>query len=691
MIDNKKIEAIAIKATIDHRNAYIIMKQRWNDLYERYENKLRLGSISSKTSSKVTLGGAFSLVENAKPRLLGRDPKYKYLGREGDDEQAAEIYDQFSEYQFDQADARKEITEVVEWGLITGLAGWKMGWNETKRIISKNGKEILGKKVTNPVVVALANKLKVGQDVKIDEEITDAGYTFKAIKPHDLIWSLRAKDVKDCSVLGHQDKTTVRDLEIDGFDTSALRATIQTTDYWMTQLKLADGVQENQKTFGDLEEEMLNTEIRIAELYVTVRNDQGVYEEYVTWLGNVEDMGGGGGTPTPLKTMANPFDKKFKPMGVFRPINRAGKFYGFGIIEPTMGTLDAEEDNLNISLEANWTATVPPIEVDPTNIIDLQAVEYGPRAINAVRQLGASMAVMPTPQVNVGGVQFFANYLNRNRQNVSGITDYQTGSDTLSGGKTLGEIQIKTQEANARIGEMLRNLERQVLEPMGKYALWMNQQYLSKNMKLFFRIVGRKGQFLEKQIKFKDIEAVKDIVIISGSTALVVQQAELQKWSALLNQVYAEEASPSPTKINKLPIWERLFEQGLMIKDPETYLPSLKELEQQEVGGSMAQMKDAQNENANPVVAVVLPDDNPEIHIPLHQAEIAKRKNEQDMAQQAGVEVPEEVVMELQLLVKHLNDHVIASGGPSPEHAANLQVGQGTSVMQNNAPQTPQG
>ena len=205
---------------------------------------------------------------------------------------------------------------------------------------------------------------------------------------------------------------------------------------------------------------------------------------------------------------------------------------------------------------------------------------------------------------------------------------------------------------------------------------------------MFFRVMGRKGSILAKKLKFKDIEAIKDIVVVSGSSALVIQQSELQKWSALLSAVYLEEQSVDPVKINKLPIWERLFEQGLLIKDPETYIPSLKEIEEAEVGGDEMQLQDAKDENDSPLTARVLPTDNPEIHIPVHQAEIQRRKKELDMAQANGIEVPPEVIEELQLLVKHLDDHTMTMQGPVPEHSQAMQVGQGVNpAMQPNETQ----
>lgn len=677
-----KIEQLAIRTVSSHRDSYEALKHKWTELHKRYENKMREGSISSKTESKVALGGAYSLVENALPRLLARDPKYKYLGRENQDEQVAELYEQFSEYQFDESQARDEVKEVVRWGLITGLAGWKMGWNKKEKIIAKNGKEVRGRRVTNPLFVKFLNTFKLGNDVKVEERTVTSNYTFKAIKPHDLIWSTEAKNLKEARVFGHSDKMRISDIKDAGFDVDPLVAKLKESDKWEDLMKEQDGVVSAEvRTDADIAgDEMAD----ISELYVSMKNEEGIIEAWVCWVGNLE-----GGSPVALKTIPNPYDMKFCPMGIFRPVDRAGKFYGFGIIETAIGAIDAEEDTLNISLEAMWTATVPPLEVNASNLVNPKEVTFGPRSINYVRNLGQSMAVMNTPRQDTSGTSLFVDYLNRAKQNISGITDYQTGSDQTKGSQTLGEIQIKTQESNARINQMLKNLEQQVFEPMGRFALWMNQQYLFAEKKIFFRILGRKGQLLEKAISSKEIEAIKDVIISSGSSALVMQQAELQKWVALLNQVYLEERSPVPTKINKLQIWEKLFEMGLQIKDPETYLPSLKEIEEEETGDKVANMKKAIEENNQPIIARVHPDDIDSVHLPIHQAEIVKRKNQIDKAEQVGVEVPEEVIMELQMLVRHVDDHMLMVGGQVPNHSANMQVGQGINDNPN-AQQTPQ-
>jgi hypothetical protein len=179
---------------------------------------------------------------------------------------------------------------------------------------------------------------------------------------------------------------TIGELKKNDFNTDGIVTALCSTDYWMNLLKQQDSVNQ-QETNSAINEEMNLVEVEIAELYVTALNDTGFLESYVTWIGNTD-----GGSPIAMKTLPNPFDKKFCPMGIFRPVDRVGKFYGFGIIEPSLGVINAEEDTLNISLEALWTATVPPIEVNPTNIIDVANISYGPRSFNYVRNLGQSMS-----------------------------------------------------------------------------------------------------------------------------------------------------------------------------------------------------------------------------------------------------------------------------------------------------------
>jgi hypothetical protein len=479
--------------------------------------------------------------------------------------------------------------------------------------------------------------------------------------------------MKDVRVFGHKMRKTIKEMKRDGFDVDQLSNDIRDSDSFRAKLENLDDVSSRQEK--KLAEE---AEIEVAELYTRILNDKGIYEYHVAVTGRPDE-----GNPTVLSVEKSPFDKQFIPMGIFRPVEKPEKFYGFGVIEPNTGILDAEEDTLNMALEALWTDISRPVEVQVNNILDISKLEYKPRTIVPVKQLGQSLAVMPTPTPHMNGVQFVEDYLQRAKQNVSGITDFQTGSEQLSGQKTLGEIQIKTQESNARLQMMMDSLEKEVIEPIGKMALWMNQQFLVENPKIIYRVVSRKGEIDEKPIKFKDIEAVKDVIVIAGSSALVMQQAEIQKWTLLLNQAYLEEKEPNPVPINKEAIWERLLEDGLLVKDVENFLPSVKEREGNSAKNKTAQIADAKEENANPLTARVLPTDVPEVHIPLHQAEIKAREAEVDTMEQQGA-MDDRKVEELQMLIQHLDSHMAASGGVVPPFSAGMQVGQGTINAQAN-------
>lgn len=660
----EKVVNLCAETIKAHERTFPDWKKKVDYLIARYENELREDSITAMTDTKATLGASFALVENATPRINSRRAKYKYLAREGSDEPAAELYEEFSEWQFDESGAETELDEVVTLAGITGLAGWKMGWKETRKVVSKNGKEVLGFKISNPVAIKILEKLKAGKDIKVSEEQVTANYTFDALHPKDLLWSVECKRVKDAPVLGHKFTRRLDQLESSGYDVSELVAE-----------KIANPDMTD-KPEGETNDPYMDS-VTGAELYVEFEHE-GIVRSFVVTMAKMDN-------PICIGFQENPYDMQFRPVGFYRPVKRPGKLIGFGLIEPSIGQINVEEDTINMAATALWTDISKPMEYDPSNIIDIDALEYGARVLVPVRNLGKSVAVMPTPQVPTGTVSFFANYFNKSKQNTSGITDYQSGADQISGDKTLGEIQIKTAESNTRIAKMARNFEMEVLEPMGRIALFMNQQFLKDNKKMIFRILGRKGEVLEKKIKFNDIEAIKDVVVVGGSGSLALQQFAFQKWAAILDRAYIEEKSANPVKINKEPMWEKMLSDGAMIKDVETYIPSLRDIEEQDVKGKVAQMKDAKEENAQPITAKVLPSDDANIHITLHKAEIERRKREIDMAGQKGIEVPQDVLEELQILVVHLDDHVKQSGGMATA-TEGLQVGQNLNQSNETAP-----
>lgn len=658
----KDIEQLAIDTYLDNTDKLADVRKAWKKLEDRYENRLRRGSITADTTVKAALGAAFSLVENAIPRLVSREPRYRYAARGREDTEASELYQEFSDYQWDEAECQRKVKEVVKEGLIEGLAGLKMGW-KTETIIKSERKKpkvkVLGVEITNVFAPS---------EPTVTEE-TVMNYTVDLIRADDLIWNLDAPSPEKALIKGHKETKIYKQLKQDGYNVRRLGATIRNTD------SLWDGeTREKRNRNPDY------VDVEVVELYVKTLDDKNRWQSHVVTLASSQHFG----QPLVIGFEPNPYDMQFDPLLMWRPITRPGKLYGIGIIEANTGIIDAEEDMLNMALENLWTTIATPLMYDPALLHKPNELKFKPRTLIPTKGGDTRKAVQPLPTPQLPELKFYFDYLIRAKQNTSGITDFQTGGEQIKGAKTLGEIQIKTQESNSRLAMMLDSLEKEILEPMGKMALWMNQQFLADDDKreVIFRIVGKKGRMMEKNIKFKDIEAVKDVRIVGGSSSLVMQESEIQKWSLLLNQASQEVGlGPRGVPINRETIWERLIENGYQEKDVENFLPSLKEREQEGVKTDKADMKDAKEENLDPGNARVMPADNPNIHIPLHNAALRAQ----------GTEDTQYTPEQLQALTAHRDDHVRQTGGAVPAVAQGMEQANVNQVMQPNVEQAGKG
>jgi|GEM_PF-3090615 len=652
MASRDTIERLAISVLEKHSAYSKPLKEEWTNLYNRYENQLRKGSITAETQAQVRLGQAFALTENFTSKINAQRGRFRYLARERGDSKPAEVYNEFSDYQHDIANSEDAYEEIAKWGGICGLSGFLMGWKVEELVRKKRGKEILGKKITNPILVEMAETLKIGKDVKVDETETISNWTITDLRPHDLIWDVEARKPEDSKVKGYRARKTIKELKMEGFDVRRLVGAIKDQpDYWREQM--------TKSPVGTTQGAILDDiNVEVAELYIEYLNDQGVTENYVMTLAGVTEVEGM--SPVSIRFEPNPFDNQFCPVFFFRPVRRPGKVEGYGVIEQSASILDAEEDDFNISLEAHWVDVARPMEYVADNILNEAGLRYGARVLIPVKELGKSVAVMDTPKPDLGASSFILGFLEKAKQNVSSITDYQTGANQVQKEQTAYEVSSKTFLSEQRINKMLRSYEREVLEASGRAALWLNKQYLANAQKIVYRILGKKGAILENQIKFKDIEAIKDLVVVSGSSAYTMQQEMRNKWGSLLTLAAQEAALPPGVgvPISRDYLWERMAEEGYGIKDSENLIPSLKEREEATVQQKLANLDDAKQENLDPATARVLPNDIHAVHIALHKAAL-QGQGHPDAQGNVIPYTPEQMV----LLTSHLNAHVASMGG----------------------------
>lgn len=651
----KKIENIAIDTYLSHKETFRDLKSKWKELFDVYRNEDREGSITHSTKSNTKLGQGFSLVENFQSRVIAQSPQYHYQPRERADVEAVEEYEKFNDYQHEEAKSKDVYEEIAKWAAITGLAGYKKRWHKEQILYKKKGKEVMGKLITNPNAVEMMDKLHIGKTITVDDNETISTWKIDAISPFDLIWNKEATCRDDARVLGHlvHDKN-YQDLKASGYNVRKLAEGMQKEEeYWKEQLK---EYKDNDVTNIDI---VKNHKYTLAELYVKHQNDNGLFEYYICTLAIFSEAH----RPIAIRCEKNKFDKQFCPVGVFRPITIPGKFYGIGILEMTKDILNAEEDTFNMNLEASWLDVSRPMEYVPNNVLDQNAVQFRPGTLIPVKNLGESVAVMPTPSPNAGTASFMLGFLERTKEKTSAITEFQTGVGGTTD-KTATEFQGKMFMSEQRTNKILKRFESEVLEVSGKMALWMNQQYLKDNKKMMYRVLGKKGSVLEKSIKGKSIEAIKDVVIVSGSTAFVNRQNEIARWQSLLMASYQEaQMGPQGIPIDREYIWMRLLEDGYNIKDSENVLPSLKEREEADVASKQKQLLKAKEENLDPANARVLPTDDHEIHIKLHQAAMRN----------GGTPEAKYTPEQQHMMAEHLNKHTEMAGGANPTFATTME------------------
>ena len=646
-----------------HETTFLNLRNKWKEYKDAYDNKPRPGSITETTTTKIKLSQGYSIVEQAKAMALANPPRFAFESRRNENYEEVQKYQDFIQYQFDKNKASAVMEEIYSWSAITGLCGWKIGWKETKKI--KNKKKLKGREVTNPIFTKIAKKEK-----NVD---VIGNWYLQSINPFDLIWNSEAKSIDDITLIGHRQTMTIAQLKANGFDTEKIQTmTLQNESYWERELNdyHAENVQAQKQA------KLMSMNFNVYECYYTEVKDNIEYEK-IAWVVGGEGIQDG---KMLLKEVDNPFDEQFKPMGILRLVKKPGKFYGTGLIEPVTGLLNAEEDSFNMSLEALWTDIKKPMEYNPDNVLDVQGLTYGARKLIPVRHLGQSVAPLPTPGTDIGGTSFALNFLEKNKQNVTAITDYQTGADRISGQKTATEIKIKTLQSDQRSSKMQRQLENELLGPVGEMALWLNKQYLAGQDKIVYKVLGKKGTIKNEKLSFKDINGIEDVSIVKGSTSAVQREAEREKYMLLTQQ--AMQAMQMGVQVDIQQIFRAMIEHGFDLDTPELYLPSLKEIEKGDAQNKNKQLDLALEENENPMTARVQPEDDIDVHVPVHKAGIKA----------GGTKNKQYTPEELQALKEHLDVTIQATGLPTKPDEENqetppTQGGQMQATAPGNVPQ----
>jgi len=124
------------------------------------------------------------------------------------------------------------------------------------------------------------------------------------------------------------------------------------------------------------------------------------------------------------------------------------------------------------------------------------------------------------PEIGTGQTAFqMIAYLKETMQEALGINDYIKGQ--TSPDATLGEVEIKTEQANYRIKQKIKLFEEQGLRKLGEIILALYQQFMSQEKVI--RIVGETGVQYQR-VSPEDIMGRFDVTPEPGSTEPVDPQ-----------------------------------------------------------------------------------------------------------------------------------------------------------------------
>jgi hypothetical protein len=168
--------------------------------------------------------------------------------------------------------------------------------------------------------------------------------------------------------------------------------------------------------------------------------------------------------------MDNPYSHRQKPYVVGSPFRRPFSVYNKGLIEDVVGLQRAMTELLNLTLDSALFAGIKAFEVDLDQIEDPQQILNGiyPGKVFTGRKGDKSQPMVR--DIEIGGVSRDVaevyRLLDSEFQNSTAVTEFISGAVGAQQNRTATEVVSKQQQGMGIFGEMARNIEGTVLEPM---------------------------------------------------------------------------------------------------------------------------------------------------------------------------------------------------------------------------------
>jgi len=466
--------------------------RRFDDIF----NATFSSNITLPNGSKVFVPTAWSAVETLVPRMLNRNPTINYIPVGSDDVVKAKKSSQLFSYWYNKSDAFETLVQMVKAALIYGTSFGKITWKfETtkKKFRDEEG--------------------KVKEDVVVTYDDPD----FEYINIYDIFVDPQATSLDDCRWIIHRIYTTISELEkqqadmernIKQLKEAGMEEVAETIVPYVNlralKAKVKGSVDRSQQEVDKRKTLGIDTTIKddtVDEVELLEMWDRQT--KTVTLIAKDYDI--------LLRQYPFPYWHDDYPFVMMIDSVVPGEFWGRGEIEPiekiqaVINTVTNQRiDNVNMILNLMWKAkpTVDDAELVPmqgqiihvNDLADVEPIEFPNVTGRAFEELG---------------------FWRQQIQEILGITDYIRGMKTPTD-ETLGEVQIKTAQANFRFQHKIQLFEKITLKRLGYLVLSLYQQYLTDEKEI--RIFGEDG-VVYTSVTPQDIVGEYDVVPEAGSTA----------------------------------------------------------------------------------------------------------------------------------------------------------------------------
>jgi hypothetical protein len=493
---------------------------KFNDFDFIYHSKLK--KHDPMVASKVFNPILWSFIETIVTRLMAKTPVIAYKPRENSDEVQSQIMSDLFKYWFDKSSAYSKIVAWIKDSLIYGTGIIKIDWLTQKpRMVKSYALDMEG----NPIL---------GEDGQFQTQETPVidydDPRIKSINIYDFYYDPAGDDIDTCKWVAYQYKANIDDLiaEEEGNKTSGK------SFYNMSALKrLKAGNANSDNEYDDqrhtatgmgqlTEEDKTLDKCIISEMWE---------DDHLTIIGNDEEV---------LYDGENPYWHGKKPFIKLVDSIVPQEFYGKGEIEPVEKQLHALNTiqnqritNVNRILSPMWKAK------NGVDDDELQFIDNGIVHITDVDDAN----IFTMPNVTQSAVQEQTMAV-ETIQRALGVTDYVQGVQTP--GQTASEVEVKTQQANARFAHKVKILEETGLKRLGELVYQLYQQFITKDK--IIKVVGPQGEMFAK-VSAGDITGEYDVSPESDSTLQTDQNAEFTKFMNLFQiaQPYFQKTVPTAT------------------------------------------------------------------------------------------------------------------------------------------------